>query len=78
VTTNLAGWERALSLATGIALLWFAARQSRGRLSMAATGAGFIARGLSGYCPVSAAAGRDGREPPRLALRDHADLPAST
>jgi uncharacterized membrane protein len=59
MTTNLAAWERGISVGTGAALLWLATRDSmrgtKGRTGLAATGAGLIARGVSGYCPVTAA-----------------------
>jgi uncharacterized membrane protein len=59
VSKNLATWERVLSTGAGTALLVLAGRNGRNRLSLAATGAGLIARGVSGYCPVSAALSRD-------------------
>jgi uncharacterized membrane protein len=56
---NLATWERGMSIGVGGALLWFAARHEKGRAPAAAAGAGLVARGVSGYCPISAAIGRD-------------------
>ncbi len=70
MTTNLATWERGISVGTGAALLWLATRDSMsrttGRTGLAATGAGLIARGVSGFCPVTAAL--KGRSATREAL----------
>ena len=60
MTKNLATWERGLSVGTGAALLLLATRQSRGRLALTTTATGLIARGLAGYCPVTAAVGMNG------------------
>jgi uncharacterized membrane protein len=57
--SNLRTWERGLSIGAGAALLWHAVRHERARAALAATGASLVARGVSGYCPVSAAVGRD-------------------
>jgi uncharacterized membrane protein len=59
MTKNLAAWERGVSIGAGGALLVFAARHEKGRASVAAAGAGLLARGITGYCPVSQALGRD-------------------
>jgi uncharacterized membrane protein len=56
---NLATWERGMSIGAGGALLWFAARHEKGRAPAAAAGASLLVRGVSGYCPISAAMGRD-------------------
>jgi uncharacterized membrane protein len=59
MTKNLRPWERGVSVAAGGALLWYAIRHERARAPVAAAGASLVARGVSGYCPVSAAVGRD-------------------
>jgi uncharacterized membrane protein len=56
---NLQAWERGLSIGAGSALLWHAVRHERARGTVAAAGASLVARGVSGYCPVSAAVGRE-------------------
>jgi uncharacterized membrane protein len=58
MSKNLAKWERSVSVGAGAALFFLAARRAQGRMSLAAAGAGLLARGVSGYCPVSAALGR--------------------
>src|SRR5262245_8554571 len=65
---NVEDWERVMSIGAGAALLatavWRRANRSAG-----ITGAGLIARGLSGRCPVNAALGRTRRrDDPRRAL----------
>jgi len=58
MTRNVSDWERIASVAAGAALLWVGTRQrSQNRVATSA-GAGLIARGISGYCPVSAMIGR--------------------
>jgi uncharacterized membrane protein len=59
MTKNLRPWERGVSVAAGGALLWYAIRHERARATIAAAGASLVARGMSGYCPVSAVVGRD-------------------
>jgi uncharacterized membrane protein len=54
---NLATWERALSLAVGAALLAIAVKRRRYLGSAAMSGLSLVARGASGYCPVSARTG---------------------
>ena len=56
---NLQTWERGVSIGAGAALLWYAIRHERARATLAATGASLVARGVSGYCPVTAARTRD-------------------
>ena len=53
--------ERAVSVVAGAALLGLALKQRRYFGPAATTGAGLLARGASGYCPVNHAIGR-GRE----------------
>jgi uncharacterized membrane protein len=57
---NVNGIERAASVAAGV-LLIAATRQTRGRALAAALGAGLMARGVTGYCPITAAARRERR-----------------
>ncbi|MGH9174926.1 MAG: SRPBCC family protein [Vicinamibacterales bacterium] len=61
---NISDFERALSVAAGGALIGYALTMPR-RTKIApiamTTATGLIARGLTGYCPVSAAVGRDTR-----------------
>lgn len=68
MSKNLASWERGVSVGAGAALFFLAARRAQGRMSLAAAGAGLLARGVSGYCPVSAALGRDELTDSREAL----------
>jgi uncharacterized membrane protein len=69
VHRNVNDWERAASVAAGAALLYLATRQPRARTLAGSAGAGLIARGLTGYCPVSAALGREAdRSDTRIAL----------
>jgi uncharacterized membrane protein len=60
MTRNVSDWERALSVAAGAALLWWAYREHRDERAPMATsaGAGLVARGVTGYCPVNALIGR--------------------
>ena len=57
---NVSGIERAASVAAGL-LLMTTTRRTRGRALATALGAGLMARGLSGYCPINAATRRGGR-----------------
>ena len=57
--TNVSNWERWASIALGIALVGIAAKSRRLRSTAATAGAGFLGRGLTGWCPVNAAIGRD-------------------
>lgn len=60
---NVDTWERAASIAIGVALIGWAARQSEehnvARRSALSLAAGFLGRGASGYCPVNDAIGRN-------------------
>ena len=72
MTRNVQTWERALSIGAGAALLYAAVRQPRLRRWTAPAGAGLIARGFSGFCPVNYAAGRTlPRDDTRRALGGH-------
>jgi uncharacterized membrane protein len=67
---NIGAIERALSMAAGAALVAYAMSGSRRTKALnvtAAAGAGLVGRGLSGYCPVSAAVGRN-KSDTRVAL----------
>lgn len=71
MTQNVSNWERWLSVAAGAALIYAATRQRQatGRPLLASTGAGLVARGVSGYCPVNAMTGRGGdRSDTKVAL----------
>ena len=56
---NVSDLERVASLAAGAALVYLGTRQARGNRLATSTGVGLVARGLTGYCPVNAALGRD-------------------
>jgi uncharacterized membrane protein len=56
---NVSDWERVASLAAGAALIYFGTRRSRGNRLATSTGVGLITRGLTGYCPVNQALGRE-------------------
>ena len=58
---NVENWERVASIAIGAALVANAVRHRRPLGTAAMTGAGLVARGASGYCPVNAATGRGRR-----------------
>lgn len=55
---NVSNWERVASIAAGAALLYVGTRRRQNRLATS-TGVGLVARGVSGYCPINAAIGRD-------------------
>jgi uncharacterized membrane protein len=55
---NVSDWERVASIAAGAALVYMGTRQRRSGLATSA-GVGLVARGVSGFCPVNAAIGRD-------------------
>ena len=59
---NVNDWERGVSIAAG-ALLAMAALKTRGsvRSALLTAGAGLAVRGLTGYCPVNHAIGRNSR-----------------
>jgi uncharacterized membrane protein len=56
---NVSDWERVVSLAAGAALVYLGTRRGRADRVTTSTGVGLVARGLTGYCPVNAAIGRD-------------------
>lgn len=56
-SSNVGRYERMASLASGALLLTSAGRFARGTTFARAAGAGLLARGLTGYCPVKAATG---------------------
>jgi uncharacterized membrane protein len=58
---NITDWERLISVAAAAGLLAYAARRSGGRSSMMAAGVGLLARGVSGYCPITHAMGKNRR-----------------
>jgi uncharacterized membrane protein len=59
---NISNTERIASAVTGASLTLLAFKRGRvGRAVLSSTGSALLARGLSGYCPVSAAIGRDSR-----------------
>jgi uncharacterized membrane protein len=67
---NIGAIERVLSMAAGAAIVAYAmsgSRRTNGLNVTAAAGAGLVGRGLSGYCPVSAAFRRN-RSDTRTAL----------
>ncbi len=66
--TNVANWERALSITAGVALIAAAMRSRRFRTSLGSTGIGLMARGVTGLCPVNAAIGRGRGESARESL----------
>jgi uncharacterized membrane protein len=59
MTRNVSDWERVASVAAGVALVYLGMRQRRANQLATSTGVGLVARGLTGYCPVNAAVGRD-------------------
>jgi uncharacterized membrane protein len=56
---NVSDWERVASLAAGAALIYLGTRRNRGNRLATSTGVGLISRGLTGYCPINQALGRD-------------------
>jgi uncharacterized membrane protein len=62
MTENLATWERGISIGAGASLVWLGSRRANGRAALVATGLGLVARGLSGYCPVTAAVAARGTD----------------
>ena len=57
IRRNVADWERALSMAAGVAIVISAARRRRLASARTVTGLALIGRAASGYCPVSEALG---------------------
>lgn len=53
---NIGTWQRVGSIAGGLALLYAGAKRPRVNALTKATGVGLVMRGISGYCPVTAAA----------------------
>jgi uncharacterized membrane protein len=69
MTRNVSDLERVLSVAVGIGLLAVAHDRRGRRRALEWAGLGFIARGVSGLCPINAALGRgSGRDDTRQAL----------
>jgi uncharacterized membrane protein len=58
---NISDWERAGSIIAATAIGALAAGRREGRGPALAAAGGLLLRGLSGYCPVSAAVGRNTR-----------------
>jgi uncharacterized membrane protein len=61
VTKNIADWERIASIAVGTALIVTAVKRRRLLDGALVAGIACLARGSSGYCPVSQAFGRSSR-----------------
>ncbi len=61
IHTNLADWERFASVLVGASLVAAALRHGRTLSPSGLTGLSLIARGVSGYCPISECAGRSSR-----------------
>jgi uncharacterized membrane protein len=59
---NISDWERAGSIVAATVIGALAASKRTGRGPALATAGGLLLRGVSGYCPVSAAVGRNTRE----------------
>lgn len=55
---NIGTWQRVGSVAGGLALLFVGARRPRLGALTKTTGVGLVLRGMSGYCPVTAATTR--------------------
>ena len=74
--TNLGRWERIGSVAAGAGLLYLATRQGRLRRGSQVLGAGLVARGLAGACPVkeAVAANQHGRTDTRRQLGGSAGI----
>ena len=59
---NVNDWERVASVVAASFVLWAAWKRPRGnRAGALVTAAGLLSRGLSGYCLVNAALGRERR-----------------
>jgi uncharacterized membrane protein len=58
---NISDWERAGSIIAGTLVGALAASRREGRVPAAAAAGTLLLRGLSGYCPLSAAVGRNSR-----------------
>jgi uncharacterized membrane protein len=55
---NVSDWERVASIAAGAALLYLGTQRRRNSWATS-TGVGLVARGVTGYCPINAALGRN-------------------
>jgi uncharacterized membrane protein len=58
---NITDWERAGSIIAGTLVGALAASRREGRSAAAAAAGGLLLRGFTGYCPLSAAIGRNSR-----------------
>src|SRR5688500_18298919 len=58
---NISDWERAGSIVAAAVIGALAASRREGRGPAIAAAGGLLLRGVSGFCPVSAAVGRDTR-----------------
>jgi uncharacterized membrane protein len=58
---NIGDWERAGSIIAGTAIGALALSRREGQIPAAAAAGWLLVRGLTGYCPVSALAGRNSR-----------------
>ena len=58
MTRNVSDWERVASITAGAALFWLGTRQRPSNRMVSSAGAGLVARGLTGYCPINALTGR--------------------
>lgn len=65
---NIGKWQRIGSVAGGLALLYAGARRPKVAAVTRATAIGLVARGMSGYCPVTAVTTRNRRRTVRKAL----------
>jgi uncharacterized membrane protein len=61
IHTNLADWERLVSVLVGAGLVATAARQQRAWSAQGLAGVALVARGVSGYCPISDEVGLSSR-----------------
>lgn len=76
---NVGTLERVASAAGGALLLVLGlGRRSLGGISLAATGGALLFRGVTGFCPVNAAVGRDSTEAAGAEPRDRSTLEIQT
>ena len=61
MTRNVSDWERIASVAAGTALLVLASRQRPNNRLATSAGVSLVARGVTGFCAINAAIGRDSR-----------------
>jgi uncharacterized membrane protein len=67
---NVGNTERLLSVAGGALLAYLGTRgRSPSRIALALTGGALVVRGVSGYCPVNQAIGRDATPPKATGLQ---------